>query len=30
MNQKYADVVPLADALEYMASWRAQKDNQNA
>ena len=26
MNQKYADVLPLADVLEYMASWRAQKD----
>ena len=26
MNQKYADVLPLGEVLEYMASWRAQKD----
>ena len=24
MNQKYADVLPLADVLEWMASWRAE------
>jgi nicotinamidase-related amidase len=26
MNQKYADVLALADVLEYLASWRAQQD----
>ena len=24
MNQKYADVIPLADALEYIAVWHAE------
>jgi nicotinamidase-related amidase len=26
MNQKYADVLPLAEVLEYMAAWRAEQD----
>ena len=26
MNQKYADVLPLAEVVEYMHSWRAEKD----
>jgi maleamate amidohydrolase len=26
MNQKYADVLPLADVLEYLAAWRAEQD----
>ena len=26
MNQKYADVLPLGDVLEYLSAWRAQKD----
>ncbi len=25
MNQKYADVLPLAEALEYMAAWGAER-----
>lgn len=25
MNQKYADVLPLAEALEYLAAWRAEQ-----
>ncbi|HIM37650.1 MAG TPA: isochorismatase family protein, partial [Dehalococcoidia bacterium] len=27
MHQKYADVLPLADILEYIAVWRASQDN---
>ena len=26
MNQKYADVLPLAEVLEYLAAWRAERD----
>ena len=26
MNQKYADVLPLAEVLEYLAAWRAEQD----
>ena len=26
MNQKYADVLPLADVLDYLAKWRAEQD----
>ena len=26
MNQKYADVLPLADVLEYLGAWRAQRE----
>ena len=26
MNQKYADVLPLAEVLEYLGAWRAQRD----
>jgi maleamate amidohydrolase len=26
MNQKYADVLPLADVLDYLAKWRAERD----
>ncbi len=25
MNQKYADVLPLAEVLEYLAAWRAER-----
>jgi nicotinamidase-related amidase len=28
MNQKYADVVPLADVLDYLAKWRAVQDRE--
>src|ERR671914_55709 len=28
MNQKYADVVPLADILDYLAKWRAEQDRE--
>lgn len=28
MNQKYADVVPLADVLDYLAKWRAGQDRE--
>jgi maleamate amidohydrolase len=28
MNQKYADVVPLAEVLDYLAKWRATQDRQ--
>ena len=26
MNQKYADVLTLAEVLEYLAAWRAEQD----
>jgi maleamate amidohydrolase len=25
MNQKYADVLPLTEVLEYLAAWRAEQ-----
>jgi maleamate amidohydrolase len=28
MHQKYADVLPLADALDYLAKWRAEQDRE--
>jgi nicotinamidase-related amidase len=28
MNQKYADVLPLADVLDYLAKWRAEQDRE--
>jgi hypothetical protein len=28
MNQKYADVLPLADILDYLAKWRAEQDRE--
>ena len=30
MNQKYADVMSLADVLEWLAAWKAEKDNESA
>jgi nicotinamidase-related amidase len=30
MNQKYADVLPLADVLDYLAKWRAEQDRQQS
>jgi maleamate amidohydrolase len=28
MNQKYADVLPLADVMDYLAKWRAEQDRE--
>jgi maleamate amidohydrolase len=28
MNQKYADVLPLADVLDYLAKWRGERDRE--
>ena len=30
MNQKYADVLPLAEVLECLATWRAEQDGAGA
>jgi hypothetical protein len=30
MDQKYADVMSLADVLEWLAAWKAEKDNESA
>lgn len=30
MNQKYADVLPLADVLEYLATWRAERERKQS
>jgi hypothetical protein len=30
MHQKYADVLPLAEVLDYLAKWRAERDREQS